>query len=1097
MSCDRTRLGQILLAALIALGPAWSAQAQRVLAVTNALSATREAARLYLQGIDFAAGEVLAAAGGIPGRALLGPVLTAQDGTGLAINSGAPWAGGELDAWTESTWLSPYHLAPLETVSGASYCAAPGWREWAACTISGASAQEQWILMLGISDAATPGMARSRAKAIPWDLNTLSFGESPQQWDLPGTPVCAIPLAEPGTAAILCHNPAAAVSTVIVVHLSSPEWRQKSIPINSEKEGVDVRPAAMQQSRNATTVFILSSGFSMEEGAAESVSWLHAFDSSTWLPRCAPARLPGRALPGESNVLVPSGDVGVWAVTRVPGTDFAYMTLVALETGPPPLQTARAIKRAQQVLSGVDNRILAAASPHGNDLIVAVGKRLEIWRNGERSASPVFFEESAQILKWLPEGPFLGESGRLHLLDEITGNPLRTVQLHTGWVKALIAAPPAWTIPAAQPWGAPRLVLPPIITFHGQAAGRELRVVPIRAHRASQFTWRITYDEETMPWLRVYPVAGTGPDYTYLFVDPAHHDPAQRAEGLLHISMDSLRPHAAHESSRSEVIVQVMPGRGLPRRILWIWPDASALGMRAPEDPRRLRALGELLAAPPHRFAHREVVSPFQEPLDPYAVVVIDAAAAAQGAITRQAVLDYVARGGALLFLGAHLENDAHRALVQWLRPIGIRINTGLRVEGHYAVAGDTRMTQYWKDFRVSGGCAIYAEKGFALEPGGAEGIGAVFVARNYGLGRIALLAAPTPLESDALQREEERRFASELFRWLGRAALEIEDMDGDGLPDSLEDINNNGIVDPGETDYRNPDTDGDGIPDGMEDSNRNGRLDDGETDPRNPDSDGDGIWDGADAAPVPTIGAPFLLSATPSVPAEGGHLITITGGNLTPDTIFWFGEKKATALQAAGGAIAWVLSPDFGDNDGGEVPLRAETSSGALQGMLPGMYRYMPRTRIHLSLEMTHMPDPQTPEDQGLISLRFEGSPGMPLGSMMAALRVENGGGIVFEDVAAGQEALAAGRRVQHRLMPDGSLLITMEHGRRIRAEKGELAHIAWRPAPDATQPLSFRIAFVFTRAATRQETLLNVTSSPLNLIDGRVAAEAPQRVQ
>jgi len=43
------------------------------------------------------------------------------------------------------------------------------------------------------------------------------------------------------------------------------------------------------------------------------------------------------------------------------------------------------------------------------------------------------------------------------------------------------------------------------------------------------------------------------------------------------------------------------------------------------------------------------------------------------------------------------------------------------------------------------------------------------------------------------------------------------QDRDRDGLPDSQEDVNGNGIVDPGETDPLDPDTDGDGIEDGYD----------------------------------------------------------------------------------------------------------------------------------------------------------------------------------------------------------------------------------------------------------------------------------------
>jgi len=72
-------------------------------------------------------------------------------------------------------------------------------------------------------------------------------------------------------------------------------------------------------------------------------------------------------------------------------------------------------------------------------------------------------------------------------------------------------------------------------------------------------------------------------------------------------------------------------------------------------------------------------------------------------------------------------------------------------------------------------------------------------------------------------------------------------DLDGDGIPNDIEDRNLNGEYDEGtrETDLNNPDTDRDGLTDGQEDTNRNGEVDEGETDPRLVDSDGDGIEDG------------------------------------------------------------------------------------------------------------------------------------------------------------------------------------------------------------------------------------------------------------
>ncbi len=66
-----------------------------------------------------------------------------------------------------------------------------------------------------------------------------------------------------------------------------------------------------------------------------------------------------------------------------------------------------------------------------------------------------------------------------------------------------------------------------------------------------------------------------------------------------------------------------------------------------------------------------------------------------------------------------------------------------------------------------------------------------------------------------------------------------IADTDGDGMTDAME---NSGC-----TDAYDLDTDDDGIPDHLEDVNQNGIVDTGETDPCNPDTDGDGIQDGTE----------------------------------------------------------------------------------------------------------------------------------------------------------------------------------------------------------------------------------------------------------
>ncbi len=73
------------------------------------------------------------------------------------------------------------------------------------------------------------------------------------------------------------------------------------------------------------------------------------------------------------------------------------------------------------------------------------------------------------------------------------------------------------------------------------------------------------------------------------------------------------------------------------------------------------------------------------------------------------------------------------------------------------------------------------------------------------------------------------------------------DDSDGDGLPNSVEDANGNGVVDPGETDPHDGDSDDDGLADGTEDADHDGTVDPDETDPTSDDTDGDGLSDGTE----------------------------------------------------------------------------------------------------------------------------------------------------------------------------------------------------------------------------------------------------------
>jgi len=87
------------------------------------------------------------------------------------------------------------------------------------------------------------------------------------------------------------------------------------------------------------------------------------------------------------------------------------------------------------------------------------------------------------------------------------------------------------------------------------------------------------------------------------------------------------------------------------------------------------------------------------------------------------------------------------------------------------------------------------------------------------------------------------KTYSSQLYAQINAttSTFELDDSDGDGLYDDLEDVNGNGVIQDGETDPNAIDTDSDGLEDGEEFTFG---IDRSITDPCKPDTDGDGYDD-------------------------------------------------------------------------------------------------------------------------------------------------------------------------------------------------------------------------------------------------------------
>ncbi len=1005
---------------LLLLAFSQAAVAHRMLVVTSTLNATRKAAGVYVHSVDLSLGTVLPGATHVPGVSALAPLYVDADRNRAVLNSGSPALCPRRTGETDTSFASWFSVTPFALEKTQINASEPLWREWMPCTFS--SLSQTWEVWLGCS---TPKLSYEEVLGRVV-LRGIAGGDEAavddvQGWTLPGAPVKALPVYAPvegggdssdASLLVLCHAGRAQPSSLVRLDMQRKYKRVHHIGLPQEDDHIDMVPVDMVLSRDKKTLFVLASGFSTEHSTRETLSWLYAFDMATLNPLSAPLEIRGSSAL-EAHPLQTASAGRCWIATREPGTDFAYITVVHMG--------AQGIeKEAEHALTGVTHSLLLAPSPYNDDIAVSRDNEVSIWSQGERNSLYASFEQPFQCLQWGEAGLCAAEGGRLHVLDVVTAHSLRSIHFQSGWVTDFAFVPSFLWVAEDEDGDSlsekeerkggtdpnnpdsdgdlihdgidpeprrfsPRLECPALVTFHEDALGYEVRVPYIQPSTGLFSGWTLTHDAAALPWLLLSSAIRNDHHITQMAVDYAQLDKETARGGVVQVRLPgAVYPRQAF-GSPAEIQVRIEPGRGAIRRILWIRGDAQT-SIHASGGETGLDSLATLLSHAPRYFAHHEDQGAFQESLYPYAVVVLDARAAAQGALTRQAVLDYVADGGALLFLGAHLGEDANPSFIRWLSPIGIRIDTRLNVNGRYAAAGDRDITRFWKSFPVHDGCAIYAEEDFALEPGGAKGVGAVFLARSYGLGRIALLSAATPLENPAMQSGEARRFAVALFHWLARAGVERNDPDNDGLPTEIEDRNANNMTESGETDFLNPDSDFDGISDGLEDVNRNGRVDDGETDPRNPDSDMDQIWDGADPSPCPVFGAPYIEALEPSEGyADAGNTLLITGRNLTAESTFWFDNQKAQWLSGDGSRSAVVQAPDALGDEEHWATLRVVSNKG-VEGVLPKAYHYLPRRTIHFSF--THTP---LQKGRGLLTLHLATEEQVELSEMVLFIRATN----------------------------------------------------------------------------------------------------------
>ncbi len=1028
-----------------------SAEAQRVVVETTTLTAVHEAARVYYESAELGTGLIFPAEITLPGPLRSGEPLFVPNPPTVIAGSTSSLRG---DMGSGPSFLSSINIAPFYAPPSGALIAPMGRRIAPGCLVYPPAGEAPLLVSLLIKEG------QGNILVYPLQVSAGgALGKPRQLLELPGEPLAAAALNQ-REVVVLCKSAEPTAPVLHVRDVTSKKVRHDAIPLTQAQDVLDTpAPIAMTLSPDRRTLYVLLTGHDTAGPWGAPISALLSLDTASFESRYPPLTFPGVAQTGAA--LVPDAAGGCWVLTRESSAGFGHVTHVFPE--------GTALRKVvTQSYRDVWGPLSMVCAPEGAGIAVAFESRLEIWMDGQKATATRTFDAPVRTLAWTSDGLLVGEGNRLHKLPLDSATSLATVSFQGGVVTRVFVIPPE-LLPTPDRDGdgvtddvekrmgtavdspdtdgdgimdgidpeplrpSPRLNVPLSITFAAKQAGHSFRAIELDAGAHQGAVWRVRVPRKGADWLRVFPRHGRLPaNVAYLGTDPAA--PARsdaKLETELEVELRTFQGRSA-AGSPATLTVRVAREESAARRILWLEGTPTESGA-ASFDATALRSV---LSAGPHYFSSESAAPPYLDALEPYTVVVVHAADAARGAVSRAALLDYVSRGGALLVLGA-VEQAPDENLLQWLGPAGLEIDLTKRVAGQFQANNRDGLARTWRELQLQDGCSVKVFPPAQAIVSTSAGVAGLAVS-TYGAGRLAVLAEAAALATDAPR-------TGELFEWLARALRENQDLDGDRLPDSVEDRNGNGGVDSGETSPLRPDSDGDGIPDGMEDVNLNGTVDPGETSPLNRDSDGDGIDDGADEQPVPSADAPNIARIEPpEAPAEGGGRVTVSGRNLPRDARFFFGDRPALLVSPLGTASAVVAPPPSADENGGVVDVSLRGPAGAQLAVLPAGFRYTPLSTVTFTLAALQTARGEYP---GSVAVRVHADTKGPVGMMTFRLQTDPPTALHWGPVMPGSEASQAGRVVSSRPDPTGGVTVDVSPPRR-GPYTGVVAIVPWAPA-------------------------------------------------
>ena len=786
-----------------------------------------------------------------------------------------------------------------------------------------------------------------------WELVTVGVSESGgyiafhrdsvvEKIPLAGEPVQVIPLHNTQKLVVLIRRPDSGEYALQLCELDQRKAVLPSIDLPVDKKGLGFHPVTLSTDAANGHVYILTAGHNFDE-TGDIPSQMIVFDiqGNRWLP--GSIRLQGRAEFHE-HPLVGGEDSECYVLLRDPAREFGYVYRVSVlnET----LQKTFSLS-----FSGVQNPMRAVFDSRDERLTLGVNNRVLTYIKGELQGKALEFK--APISALAQSGSYLavGEGGRLHIAAGLERSLIQHVQFQHGRVVDMI---PISIKPEAvisrenvMPHFPPRIRLPyKQFGKHRSTlwAGRGLanyKVAEIAASLSGNMESTYHEDSNGDQWLTL----------EYQYPESAERVPV--LGGAVKIERTIKLPDGQAIQNYSTVYLDAPDffERDSVPRILWVNSGGIPKSMGQKDSFSKIR---QLLSQPPLSISHSTTSDNEWMDWAAYDVVIVPITSVSLGVLSRQHLMEYIVNGGVVVWLGEALPEEEFQNVARWLEPLGMhilpfnakplelsgrRLRTGFSApQGHRVPEGSLVRTNVQNNLLVSS--LGNAETG-------------LMAYRDYGLGRFLYLSSAAWLSDAMVADAAGVRFVQYLFEWLVDAGRDAVDMDGDGLSDAAEDINGNGRVDPGETDFYRYDTDNDGVGDGLEDINMNGRTEAGETNPLYADTNQNGIWDGSDVSPLPKSGSPYIQSVNPATaPVEGGDSIIIEGRNLASGMNVYFGtalSPEVTLLNSEN-MIAIVPAGNRGLVNK-PMDVRVGNSSYEVEGILEDAFTFSPPSKVELSM--------------------------------------------------------------------------------------------------------------------------------------------------